>query len=143
MTTDHHGGRSRGAVRPGAEPAPSVGAVPVCVGCGLAGDVSTNNGLCGECWQRRERAAGGGRLLVVTPAGTYHETPRCPGVQVATEWRFIREEDAMYADMGGDLEKCLRCHQARLYEGFDRFTEGGARASARQYVGHGSRQQSE
>lgn len=97
-----------------------VGAVPVCVGCSLAGVVNDSTGLCVDCWNRRERWMGGGPLRVVTPAGTYHETPLCPAVRNATEWRYCRDEDCCYADLGGDMDKCVRCHSHRLY-GFDEY----------------------
>ena len=97
-----------------------TGDVPVCVGCGLAGCVSDHNGLCSECWNRRERRMGGGPLRVVTPSFTYHETPLCPAVRSADEWRYWRDEDCCYADLGGDMDKCVRCHAYRAF-GFDEY----------------------
>ena len=94
--------------------------VPVCVGCGLAGSVNDHDGLCTECWNRRERWMGGGPLRVVTSSFTYHETPLCPAVRNADEWRYWRDEDCCYADLGGDMDKCVRCHSFRTF-GFDEY----------------------
>jgi len=97
-----------------------LGDIPVCIGCGLAGDVNSRDGLCSECWQRRERWQGGGPLRVDTRSMTYHETPRCPAVRNADEWRYWRDEDCCYADLGGDMDKCIRCHSFRTF-GFDEY----------------------
>lgn len=99
--------------------ADAVGDVPVCTGCGLMSHVETH-GICGECWNRRERRIGGGPLRVVTPSMSYHETPLCPAVRNAAEWRYWRDEDCCYADLGGDMDKCIRCHSFRTF-GFDEY----------------------
>lgn len=112
-TNDGHDGDSSQSVE-------RLGQVPVCLGCGLMGEVEAHNGLCLECWHRRERRLGGGQLRVVTPSWTYHETPLCPAVRNASEWRYWRDEDCCYADLGGDMDKCVRCHSHSLY-GFDEF----------------------
>lgn len=102
------------------EAADRLADIPVCVGCGLMGTVNTHDGLCAECFGRRQRRSGGGMLRVVTPAMTYHETPLCPGVRNASEWRYWRNEDCCYADLGGDMDKCVRCHAYWTY-GFDEY----------------------
>lgn len=97
--------------------------IPVCHGCGLMSHlIHPDNPICRECFQRGERRAGGGPLRVVTLSGTYHETPLCPAVRNASEWRYWRDEDCMYADMwpGDDFGKCRRCHHSHLY-GFDHY----------------------
>ena len=95
----------------------SVQDVPVCPGCGLMSHIRDPPEICQECFQRGERRAEGGGLVVVTPSMTGHETPLCPAVQVASEWRYWREEDCCYASMSGDLDRCLRCYNWR-YTGF-------------------------
>ena len=96
----------------------SVAAIPVCLGCALASHVSNTTGLCDECWGRRERRQGGGPLRVVTSADTYHETPLCPAVRNAREWRYWRDESCMYSDLSGRLDKCRRCDGHSIH-GFD------------------------
>lgn len=97
--------------------------VLICRGCGFITTeyVHENNHICMQCFQRRERRAGGGPLRVVTTGQTYHETPRCPAVRQASRWWFERDEECMYADMYDDgFSKCRRCHSASLY-GFDHY----------------------
>jgi hypothetical protein len=101
------------------EPAASIDEIPVCPGCGLMSHIEPA-GICEECWHRRERRAGGGSIYIETAAGTTHETARCPGVQAASEWWHLREESCLYAELAGDLRKCVRCHQHSLF-GFDEF----------------------
>lgn len=97
-----------------------VGDVPVCVGCGLAGEVNESNGLCKECFDRGNWNSHMGMLRVVTESMTYHETPLCPAVKNANVWFYWRDEACCYADLGGDMDKCIRCHSFRTY-GFDEF----------------------
>lgn len=115
------------------EPAVShVADVPVCRGCGLMGEVHDHDGLCDDCWNRRERRAGGGPLRVVTRSWTYHETPLCPAVRNASEWRYWRDEDCMYADMAGDMDRCIRCYSHRTF-GFDEYAGAEDRQAV---IGH-------
>jgi hypothetical protein len=51
---------------------------------------------------------------------TYHETPLCPAVKTAGEWWYWRDESCMHADLGGDMDKCVRCHAYRTF-GFDEY----------------------
>lgn len=105
-----------------AEPAASLGAVPVCLGCGLAGDVNPVNWLCGECWRRRERRLGGGDLRVVTlDDERVHETLVCPAVR-GEAWQFRRYEDVMYEAMHGRRRRCPRCYRWRA-KGLDYYVE--------------------
>ena len=113
--------------------ADSVGDVPVCLGCGLAGEVYEETGICWDCFNRREGWLGGGPLRVVTTAMTYHETPLCPGVRRASAWRFWRDEDCMYGDMAGEMSKCVRCHSYRTF-GFDEYVGDKDRQVV---IGHG------
>lgn len=99
----------------------SVDEALICHGCGLVSHyVHDTTHLCGDCWTRRNKWQGGGPLRVVTPSMTYHETPLCPAVQQASEWRYYRDETCMYADLSGDMDKCVRCHAYGVY-GFDEY----------------------
>jgi hypothetical protein len=103
-----------------------VGDVPVCLGCGLAAHVEVHGGICRECFQRRERRLGGGMLrIVVDDHEEYHETPLCPtlrefALKESRAWRYIRDEDVMYADLASEIDKCVRCHAYRTF-GFDHY----------------------
>lgn len=104
----------------------SVADIPLCHGCGLASHyVHPETPICPECFRRAQSRAGGGLLRVVTPAGTYHETPLCPAVRTASEWRYWRDESCMHADLGGDMDKCARCHSFRTF-GFDHYDADSA-----------------
>lgn len=98
----------------------SIQDIPVCPGCGLMSHIPDPATLCSECHNRRMRRAGGGPLRVITRSMTYHETPRCPAVQNAGEWRYMRDEDCMHADLAGEMDKCIRCHSCRTW-GFDEY----------------------
>lgn len=94
--------------------------VPVCPGCGMMAHI-THGDVCSECFNRREGWLGGGPRRAVTSAGTYHETALCPGVRQASIWYYWRDESCMHADLGGRLEKCIRCHSFRVF-GFDHYS---------------------
>ena len=110
-----------------------IGELPICRGCGLVGHVETH-GICPECFHRREDWYGGGPLRVVTPSWTYHETPLCPAVRNAKQWWYLRDEECMYADLGGDMDKCVRCHSYRTY-GFDEYSGDEERQKVIGHVG--------
>lgn len=97
---------------------------PMCLGCGLMSqpdEIERHAGICSDCFHRQERWCGGGPLRVITRHGDhYHETPLCPAVQQGSMWKFVRDEDMMYADLAGDVDKCRRCHNARWW-GFDHY----------------------
>lgn len=101
--------------------AESVGDVPVCEGCGLAGRMHFDTGICPDCFNRRNGWQGGGQTRVVTSGGTYHETALCPGVRQASVWWHWSDEACMHSELGGDLDKCIRCHSFSLY-GLDEYT---------------------
>ena len=94
----------------------------LCRGCGLITTeyVHEDNQICWECFNRHNARVAGGPLRVVTSAGTYHETPLCPGVQQASEWYYWRDEQCMHADLAGNLDKCIRCHSFHSF-GFDEY----------------------
>lgn len=98
----------------------SVQDIPICSGCRLMSHIPEPAEICNECWHRRESWAGGGPLRVVTENETYHETPLCPAVRQASAWAYWRDEDCMHADLGGRMDKCIRCHSWRTF-GFDEY----------------------
>lgn len=100
----------------------SVDEAPICHGCGLMSHyIAEDTPICHDCFNRRNWWQGGGPLRVVVHGGSYHETPLCPAVRNADEWAFWRDESCMHADLGGDMDKCVRCHSFNLY-GFDEYT---------------------
>lgn len=109
----------------------SVDEALVCPGCGFISHI-THGDICGECFQRRESWLGGGPLRVVTRSGTYHETPLCPSLRNVTAWCYWRDESCCYADLGGRMDKCVRCHSYRTF-GFDEYVGDEERQVA---IGH-------
>jgi len=100
-------------------------ALRLCRGCALVSppeELERHAGICTECWNRRESWAGGGPLRVVTSGDTYHETPRCPGAKGAEWWAYWTDESCMYADLAGELDKCVRCHAHHTF-GFDEYID--------------------
>lgn len=114
-------------------PIQSVDTAPICLGCGLISHLvhPAAQPICWECFNRRERRAGGGMWRVVTASGTVHETAACPGVKTSAEWWHMKDEDCMYAEMAGDYERCSRCY-SHSFHGFDHY-----RGEDKTVIGHG------
>jgi len=86
-----------------------LGDVPVCTGCGLMSHVEMHNGICAECWMRANRRAGGGSLRIQA-GSTFHDSVSCEGVQEADQWRYVRDEEVVYATAGDDdMQRCEQC----------------------------------
>lgn len=86
-----------------------LGDVPVCTGCGLMSHVEMHNGICAECWMRANRRVGGGTLKIQA-GSVYHDSVGCKGVQEADQWRYVTDEDVVYATTGdSDMRSCEDC----------------------------------
>lgn len=87
----------------------SVGDIPVCRGCGFMSHL-VDGEICAECFSRRDFWMAGGPLrYVCLESDEYHEDPRCPEFPTGESYGMWHDEEACYAELAGDLERCEAC----------------------------------
>lgn len=100
----------------------TVGDIPVCPGCGFMSHLEYGDGICGDCWSRRNwsQIAGTPRVVSRDRDANIHETPHCPEFD-ADVWFLWPDEEACYHTLASDndAEYCQTCKSYRLFGEFN------------------------